>query len=244
VDIEEDRCKIVVDRVSTLGTVWLGLTVGCAECHTHKYDPITQKEFYQLYAFFNSTDDRDIHAPVPSHYQASSREQSALERAKEKYVAAWDPELEAWARKIAALSDIWVTPKVEDYDLPTFGANNGANLYPQEDGSFLVTGMVENKTHYIMMLNTRLKGITGIRVEAMTDEMLPKLGPGWATNGNFVLSELRVEAASLKDVNNLKSYAVTNAVADYSQKGLEIEKAIVALCLASANGSAMNTARD
>jgi hypothetical protein len=72
--------------------------------------------------------------------------------------------------------DIWVTPAVEDYDLPTFGANNGANLYPQEDGSFLATGMIENKTHYIMMLNTRLKGITGIRVEAMTDEMLPKLG--------------------------------------------------------------------
>ena len=222
VDIEEDRCKIVVDRVSTLGTVWLGLTVGCAECHTHKYDPITQKEFYQLYAFFNSTDDRDVSAPV----MPSSADDSLLQRAKGQYTAKAVPAMEDWARKTAALPDIWVTPKVEDYDLPTFGANNGANLYPQEDGSFLVTGMVENKTHYIMMLNTQLKGITGIRVEAMTDEMLPKLGPGWAPNGNFVLSEVRVESASLKDVNNLQSNALAGVVADYSQNTLEIEKAI------------------
>jgi mono/diheme cytochrome c family protein len=89
VDIEEDRCKIVVDRVSTLGTVWLGLTVGCAECHTHKYDPITQKEFYQLYAFFNSTDDRDIAAPLPSQWSQATREQQALARARERGPLKW-----------------------------------------------------------------------------------------------------------------------------------------------------------
>lgn len=226
VDIEEDRCKIVVDRVSTLGTVWLGLTVGCAECHTHKYDPITQREFYQLYAFFNSTDDRDIPAPLPSQASAWTREQRELQKARADYIAKSEPEFDAWVTKTGSLPDIWSTPRVEDYDLPTFGANNGANLYPQEDGSFLVTGMIENKTHYIMMLNTRLKGITGIRVEAMTDEMLPRLGPGWAPNGNFVLSELRVESASLQDVNNLKSHAIASVVADYSQPTLEIAKAI------------------
>lgn len=226
VDIEEDRCKIVVDRVSTMGTVWLGLTVGCAECHTHKYDAITQKEFYQLYAFFNSTDDRDIPAPTTAKAGAWAREHTDLQRAKRDYAAKVDAEMEAWAKKVAGLPDIWVTPDVDDYELPTFGANNGANLYPQEDGSFLVTGMIENKTHYIMMLNTRLKGITGIRVEAMTDEMLPELGPGWAPNGNFVLSELLVESASLQDVNNLKSHAVAGVKADYSQPTLEIEKSI------------------
>ena len=226
VDIEEDRCKIVVDRVSTLGAAWLGLTVGCAECHTHKYDPITQKEFYQLYAFFNSTDDRDVPAPLLSQAGAWTSEQQALQNAKQEYAAKADPEFEAWAGKAAALPDIWVTPAVEDYELPTFGANNGANLYPQEDGSFLVTGMIENKTHYIMMLNTRLKGITGVRVEAMTDEMLPKLGPGWATNGNFVLSELRVESASLQDVNNLKPHNIAAVAADYSQTEFDITKAI------------------
>jgi len=60
IDREEDRVKQVVDRVNTVSTVWLGLTVRCAQCHTHKYDPITQDEYFQLYAFFNNADEQDF----------------------------------------------------------------------------------------------------------------------------------------------------------------------------------------
>jgi hypothetical protein len=59
-DPEEDRTKQTVDRTNTVGTVWLGLTVGCANCHTHKYDPITQREYFGLYGFFNSIDEVDV----------------------------------------------------------------------------------------------------------------------------------------------------------------------------------------
>ena len=62
-DQEEFRLKAVVDRLNTTGSIWLGLTVGCAECHTHKYDPITQREFYEMMAFFNTSDDRSMKAP-------------------------------------------------------------------------------------------------------------------------------------------------------------------------------------
>lgn len=79
-DRELARTKQVVDRVNTTGTVWLGLTVGCAECHDHKHDAISQKEFYQLYAFFNNTDDADLTLPSPPKLRA----QSFAERTKDR----------------------------------------------------------------------------------------------------------------------------------------------------------------
>ncbi len=68
-DRELNRTKQVVDRVATTGSVWLGLTVGCAECHDHKHDPISQREFYQLYAFFNNTNDADISVRLENEWQ-------------------------------------------------------------------------------------------------------------------------------------------------------------------------------
>jgi len=74
VDKEEYRCKATVDRVSTTGAVWLGLTVGCAECHSHKYDPISQREFYQLYAFFNRAEEENFN--VTTNAQAGGFRQT------------------------------------------------------------------------------------------------------------------------------------------------------------------------
>jgi hypothetical protein len=73
VDKEEFRCKARVDRVATTGTAWLGLTLGCAECHSHKYDPISQREFYQMYAFFNRAEE-DNFAVTPDMQACGFRE--------------------------------------------------------------------------------------------------------------------------------------------------------------------------
>ncbi len=82
-DLEEFRVEQIVDRAAATGVVWLGLTVGCARCHDHKYDPVTQKEFYQLYAFFNTADEVNVNAPLPGEmgpYLASRAEYEALRR--------------------------------------------------------------------------------------------------------------------------------------------------------------------
>ena len=77
-DLEEYRVNQVLDRTMTLGTTWLGLTTGCAQCHDHKFDPISQREYYQLYAFFNNADEANIDAPLPG-------ERDAWETAKKEY---------------------------------------------------------------------------------------------------------------------------------------------------------------
>ena len=64
INIEQFRFEQVVDRTNTVGTVWMGLTVGCAQCHDHKYDPISQKEYYQLFSFFNNAEEVNVEAPL------------------------------------------------------------------------------------------------------------------------------------------------------------------------------------
>ncbi|HZN36735.1 MAG TPA: DUF1553 domain-containing protein, partial [Pirellulaceae bacterium] len=93
-DPEEDRVKKTVDRTNTLGAIWLGLTVGCAQCHSHKYDPLSQREYYSLFAFFNSFDEKDLETPTPEQAaalekarDAHKQKQQALEAAVTNYVA-------------------------------------------------------------------------------------------------------------------------------------------------------------
>ena len=88
VDKEQFRVEQVVDRVNTTGQVWLGLTVGCAQCHDHKYDPLGQKEYYQLFAFFNSANEVNLPAPLPGEAEMYQQQQAAWERRRDELQAA------------------------------------------------------------------------------------------------------------------------------------------------------------
>ncbi|GMV92556.1 MAG: hypothetical protein AMXMBFR82_23340 [Candidatus Hydrogenedentota bacterium] len=78
IDVEEFRVEAVVDRVNTTGSVLLGLTMGCAECHTHKYDPITQTEYYRFFAFFNNDDEVDLELPTPEQTEKRAEVNAAV----------------------------------------------------------------------------------------------------------------------------------------------------------------------
>ncbi|MEX2306893.1 MAG: PSD1 and planctomycete cytochrome C domain-containing protein [Pirellulales bacterium] len=86
-DLEEYRVRQAVDRTVTVGTVWLALTAGCAECHDHKFDAITQREFYQLYAFFNSLDEVNLNAPLPEEAEPYRLAKAAHDRKRAELLA-------------------------------------------------------------------------------------------------------------------------------------------------------------
>ena len=233
---EEYRVQYVVDRVNTTGTVWLGLTVGCAQCHDHKYDPITQKEFYEMYAFYNTvaergSDGRDGNAiPVMKAPMPAQREQlAALQSKIEQVLLDMDrpmPEIDAaqavWEESVkGSLEGVWRPLQVE-----TAASSGGATLSVQDDGSILAGGDNPNKDTYEIVATSDAVGITAVRLEAMPHASLPNQSLGRGSNGNFVLSEFEVEVAPGNDPENFRKLPFVQAEADFSQDTFPIGNAI------------------
>ncbi len=216
VDQEEFRCKATVDRLNTTATVWLGLTVGCAECHTHKYDPITQREYYQLYAFFNNASEKDVPAPRQAEIDAYKREK-----------ARWDNECDRlsdelsshWRGDFSAVQAAWESglsrPRVEWYVLQPAAADALEGTTLKIEGNHVIaSGKSPAMDTYEIDFETGLTNITGFRLELFDDADANK-GPGRAKNGNFVLSEFKLKVVNAKGES--KSVALTNAAADAAQ---------------------------
>ena len=219
-DDEQFRVESIVDRVNTTGAAFLGVTIGCAQCHVHKYDPFTQREYYQLFAIFNNCDEPTI--PLPTDRQAAdqSRVKKGLAEVQKQLKdhdaarAKGQPVWEEQQRKIAAAD--WKTVE------PTSAISDaGATLNLINPTSILVggNGNVPAQDEYIVTAEITQPLITAVRLEALNNPLLPKKGPGWASNGNFVLNEFELFVGETR-------VELARAVTDWQQDGYSIEHAI------------------
>jgi hypothetical protein len=208
IDVEEARWETLVDRVSTTGTVWLGTTIGCAQCHNHKYDPFSQRDFYRMLAFFDNgeysvggkpdgdrwIEEPELPLPTPEQEVARKSLQVELDALKPK-LAEVSPEITsgqaAWEDEMRAAERAWTVLQPMSAH-----AAHGTVLAVQSDGSVLASGPAPPEEQYIVRAQTPIGGITGIRLEALPDPSLPQGGPGRDYYGNFVLSGFTVETAS------------------------------------------------
>ena len=241
---EEYLVKYAVDRTETFATIWLGMTAGCAACHDHKYDPLSQAEFYGLYAFFNSTAeaamDGNAKAPPPVIKVPSLREKVALvllatrietlrtQRDGER------PDAETletdWSEaRHAALAGRW-RPLVPE----SVVARSGVGFSDLGGGTMLAqsTEAATDAFVWTATLPADLAApLSAIRLDAIEHESMPKSGPGGGIgNGNFVLSEIVFEIAPPEaDPADAAAYApvsIAAAIATYEQAGYPVADAI------------------
>lgn len=223
-DDEEFRVAALVDRVNTTATVWLGTTMACCQCHSHKYDPFKQKEYYGLMAFYNGTADpgrsEGPQLDVPTKvFGPAAAEVAELER----QLNTTTPELAAaqaeWERDQASRVVNWqVVEQVE------FASAAGASADQQADGSLLVTGERPAVDTYTITTTAVDGPITGLRLEALDDSSLGGHGPGRTDHGNFVLSEVRVTVTA--PGGEPQTIDLQNATADFAQNTFTPDKTL------------------
>ena len=224
-DDEQFRVESVVDRVNTTGTVWLGMSVGCAQCHTHKYDPITITEYYRFYAFFNSTEDKNNTGPTarvrPSDYAGRARDLGKkiadAKAALARYDRAPATSQAEWERKFSKLEvvdDPWRRMNPSKYF-----TRGKADITKQKDGSLFIGPKRPNHDVYTVIAKPELEKITAIRLDVIPDKRLPKNGPGLAGNGNFVMTGFEVEIGG-------EQVEFHKAVADHAQPRFPIENTL------------------
>jgi hypothetical protein len=201
IDPLEFRFHAMTDRMATTGTVWLGLTVGCAQCHTHKYDPIPHNEYFRLMAFLNNADEPTIQVHRPDLDRKRRQIEAEIARLSADLPASFpadglDRKFNDWLKRESAHAVRWTVLR------PLEARSNLPHLSIQADASVLASGDQSKSDTYQLRLATDLKNITAIRLEALPDDRLPNGGPGRVYYegpfGDFMLSEITLSAAGRK----------------------------------------------
>ncbi|MFT7619775.1 MAG: mono/diheme cytochrome c family protein [Planctomycetota bacterium] len=231
-EIDEYRTKYVIDRLNTTATTFLGLTVACAQCHDHKFDPIPQEDFYRFYAFFNQVDEvgrrRDsisrnptpsVRVPNPDetpHVALLSRKIKELEDRLHKADPYFDSSQAKWEREaratLAAPSPWQVAEPIGML------AHYGSELRLQEDGSILSKGEPPVRDIYDLTFKPGKSRISAIRIEVLPDPSQPEGSTGRSRKGQFILSGVKVRVSSLSDSTDTPLMYVAKADTDLNQE--------------------------
>jgi mono/diheme cytochrome c family protein len=232
-DDEEFRTAALVDRVNTTFSVWLGSTMACAQCHTHKYDPFTINEYYQALAILDQTTDKgkanapELSLPTPEQKKKQD-EINALIKPLQARLDTQTTELDAaqndWEAGLRArwqkLSAAW-----QVLQPVTMSTTNGVTLEQLADGSIFAGGELPDNSLYEISTTSDEVDRQAFRLEALTDERLPHNSSGRHEEGDFTVTDFRVLVESA-DGTAVEQVPFNLAWADFSMNGYDVRRAV------------------
>ncbi|MEE2947814.1 MAG: PSD1 and planctomycete cytochrome C domain-containing protein [Verrucomicrobiota bacterium] len=220
-EFESARYDELDDMVNTIGTAMLGMTIGCARCHDHKFDPIPTRDYYRMITTFATTIRSEIDVDLtPDETRTALAKWQEKQDALGQLLIKWERDalpgrFGKWLESRPAKVDAefkWLV-----LDNPEFKSLNGAGIERKDDGSFLLKGNNPKDDRWVVTAETSSVSVTGIRIEALSDSSLKRNGPGRAENGNFSLSDLRVFAEPLNGSDKRVSVKLVNPQATHEQ---------------------------
>ena len=213
IDPEQFRMEAMFDRMDAIGKGMLGVTIQCAQCHDHKYDPLKQEEYYRLFAFLNNSHESTAAVYTPQEQMKIAgilRRTREIEAGLQHRVPGWRENLRRWEASVTKNQTEWTVIRPEVDDIST----GGQRYIPQEDGSLLAQGYAPTKHTVKLTAKTSIANISAFRLELLTDPNLPLGGPGRSITGTGALSEFKVEAAPASDPKAVKVIKFSRASAD------------------------------
>ena len=219
-DPEQFRIDGLIDRMDCIGKAVLGITIQCAQCHDHKYDPISQEEYYRFFAFLNNDHESSVVAYSPS--QQLQRDQLARQIREQEEIlrhttADWQVRMAAWEASVRGDQPEWTVVHCEHV------GERGERFYQYEDGSIRAASYAPTQWAPHFRGTNGLTSISAFRLEQLTDPNLPCQGPGRSIRGMAALSEFKVTATDPENPTNKVSVKFIQATADFANEGKSLE---------------------
>jgi hypothetical protein len=213
IDPEQFRMEAMFDRMDAIGKGVLGLTIQCCQCHSHKFDPIKQVEYYRMFSFLNNAHEANIAVYTPEEEMKRAevfRGIHEIEAGLREHDPKWREKMHAWEETVKKDQPEWTVLRPEVEDLST----GGQKYLPMDDGSFLALGYAPTKHTVNMSVKTDVKDITAFRLELLCDPNLPLNGPGRSIYGAGALTEFKVDAAPADAPDKKEHVKFVKATAD------------------------------
>ncbi len=222
IEPEQFRTESMIDRIDAIGRTWLGLTVNCAQCHNHKFDPIAQREYYQVWAFLNNDDEPFLEVPTPEQKLKRDEISAKVRKAEDKALKDTETarQFAKWQKEIAEAAGNWTVLDPAEF-------HNFATKYEeQSDHSLLAGGDVKPGAVTHVWVDNAPTNCTGFRLDVLTHPSLPYGGPGLVQKGSWLLREFTLEAYAMTNATVTNKLKFRRALASAEAPGFSITNTI------------------